>query len=110
MTDGNYENCLESKDTNYINGETCKRLLSAMQYGVLITHGDGHRWIYTFETDEFEESLNYSLRKLGKPVIRSKCYGNINDALDRIDGALKVLGYPSLLERFENDSSYEAWG
>jgi len=107
---GNYEIEIET-GPDIINDRTCKRLLSAMQYGVVITHGDGHRWIYCVDTDENEgTNIDEALRKAGKPVMRSKCYGSVIDALNRVDGALKVLGWPSLMEAYEADASYNAWG
>ncbi len=108
MTDGNYENELKQ---DIITDTTCKRLLGAMQFGIIITHGNGHRWIYSMNVDECDQgSLNYQLRAKGKPVIREKCYGTVIDALDRVDGALKVLGRASLLEQFESDVTWDAWG
>ena len=101
---GNYETEIQKAD-NYINDRTCKRLLSAMQLGVIITHGNGHRWLYSYPHDENEASLNEQLVNAGHPMMRSKCYGTVADALDRVDGALKVLGQPSLLESFEADAS-----
>lgn len=105
---GNYETELDANSL-IISDVVCKRLLSAMQYGIIITHGDGHRWIYSADTDE-NESLDSALHDIGLPSIRSKCYGSVVDALNRVDGALKVLGRPSLLEAYENQSSYNAWG
>lgn len=107
---GEYETELDS-DVIIVSDDTCKRLLSAMQYGIVITHGDGHRWIYCIDTDENgDNNLDTALSAINKPIIRSKCYGTIIDALNRVDGALKVLGWPSLLEAYENDSNYDAWG
>lgn len=106
---GEYENLLNTSE-NITSKTTCERLLSASYYGIIITHGDGHRWIYSFDTDEFDESLDEMLQKKGLPPIRSKCYGSVIDALDRVDGALKALGLPSLLETYESHASYNAWG
>jgi len=84
-----------------------------MQYGIVITHGNGHRWVYCVETDENDENggtIDEALRKIGKQTMRSKCYGSVIDALNRVDGALKVLGWPSLLKAYESHASYDAWG
>ncbi len=105
-TNGEYENEIRaSKDVLSI--ETCKRILSAMHYGCLISYANGHRWIYCFDIDENDKSLNEELADVGMPPIREKCYGSVLDALDRIDGALKVLGYSSLLKTY--DQYPEGW-
>lgn len=106
---GNYERLVQTGE-NLVNDRTCKRLLSAMQYGVIITHGDGHRWIYSYATDESDLSLNDRLHDAGHPAMRNKCYGSVVDALDRVDGVLKILKLPSLMETYEAGASYDAWG
>ena len=109
MSTGEYETELETQP-EIITDQTCKRLLSAMQWGIVITHGDGHRWIYSFVTDENGTSINNALREKKLPPIRGKCYGSVIDALNRVDGALKILGWPSLLQTYEDHASYQAWG
>lgn len=104
---GDYEHELKK---DIATEKTCKRLLGAMQLGIVITHGNGHRWVYSFETDEVEGSLNELLCAKGKEALRHKCYGTVLDALDRVDGALKVLGKASLLGQYEADATYDAWG
>ena len=93
--------------------EDAKRLLSCMQYGILIQYKDGHRWIFAdgiehpnggWDNYGLSDGLvpfNRSLREAGLDAVRSKCYGSIRDALDAIDEGLHRLGRPSLLEKFE---------
>ncbi len=93
--------------------EDAKRLLSCMQYGILIQCKDGHRWIFADGIDypnggwdnyglsDGPLPLNRSLREADLETVRSKCYGSIRAALDTIDEGLHRLGRPSLLEKFE---------
>lgn len=106
--------------------DDAKRLLMAMQWGILIQNADGHRWI---EADEIkypksqpEEGwdhhgldccpgpLNKLLREKDLEEVASKCYGDFRDALNGIDSGLADLGEPSLLEQYEKRGGDAAWG
>ena len=81
-----------------------RRLLSAMQCGILIHAADGHRWIIATDfTSHDQPCLNDQLRDAGMEPIRVKCYGTIDVALDMIDEALKTLGKPTLLQYFKEE-------
>lgn len=81
-----------------------RRLLSAMQLGILIHAADGHRWIVTTAyTAHDQPDLNQQLLDAGFETIRTKCYGAIDAALDTIDEALKKLGKPDLLTYFNEE-------
>lgn len=73
------------------------RLLALMQYGINITHSDGHRWIefdYTCCTDDADR-LHKKLDETGL-TINTKVYGSYDEALDRIDNLLVALELPKL--------------
>jgi len=88
--------------------DTAKRLIAAGYFGISIHSADGHRWIEINE--EVETNLQEMLSQAQLTPIRSKVYGSILDALDRVDGALKTLGQLSLLETFESYDEWDAWG
>lgn len=105
--DGDYERDLKASLPPI--DDLSKRLLTAMHLGIAIYHGDGHRWITQFAAGDIEEGwLDARLVEKKLPAIRSKVYGSVLEALDRIDGALQALGEPSLLEQFNGYP--EAWG
>lgn len=84
--------------------EILKRVLSAMQIGVFIQAADGHRYIRVTDWDINDgPSLNEQLAHFGLPSIQGKCYGNLGEALDAIDQALKNLSRPSLLSDFKEE-------
>ena len=100
---GEYElsDQIDKATAQIFNEKTAKRLLMAMQFGIVISHADGHRWIYSYPGDALDGyRLNKLLRDKGLPEIRHKCYGTVIDALDRVDGALKALGHPTLEEHY----------
>jgi len=102
---GEYENMLDKVSQLC---DTAKRLIAAGHFGVSIHSADGHRWIEI--NAELEVNLADMLCQAKLTPIRSKVYGSVLDALDRVDGALKALGQPSLLETFESYDEWDAWG
>ena len=100
--DGEYEKTLHKTTVPIC--DTAKRLLSCMRHGVTIHSEDGHRWLVDSPTMAYEERcLNRKLQDVRLPIMREKCYGTLFDALDRVDGALKALNYPSLLEYYNEE-------
>jgi hypothetical protein len=99
-----------------------KRLLMAMQWGILIQNANGHRWIEADQIDLGDGKwdtrgldccpgpLDRLLREKGFEPVRSKCYGDFRAALATIDAALAELGEPSLLMQYEKRGGDSAWG
>lgn len=72
------------------------KLLTANQYGILITSKDGHYYLY-YETDlelSPTEESKYFLRALSCKGIdlQYKQYGKLEDVLDRLDDLYKFIG------------------
>lgn len=86
-----------------------KRLLSASRYGVLFSYADGHRYISLIDTQDDFGSLYESLESCEKlHLFKSKCYGDVDDALDHVDFLLKeVCGKYNSLEESYNE--YQNW-
>lgn len=107
MSDGECENSVKPSAPQI--DDLSKRLLSAMQLGIGVYSADGHRWITQYSAGEIEEHwLDTHLVDKNLSPVRSKVYGSVFEALDRIDGALKAIGEPTLLEQFNRYP--EAWG
>lgn len=76
-----------------------KRLISAMNAGFQIHHEDGHRWITQEGNSEFGLQVEDQLYNNGLGVV-SKVYGNYDEALNRIDSILKLLGHKNLEDMY----------
>lgn len=98
IRDGSYE-ALNPKNVG--KGLQLIRLLSCSNLGISFKTKDGHVWIDadgdgTYETDP----INTQLENKGFAPINSKIYGGLAQALDRVDGAMKVLGKPALIDQY----------
>ncbi len=87
--------------------KTTKRLLMAMQNGVIVAFADGHRWIQ-FRDVLDNMSLGSKLRNK-KIVADIKVYGNLIDALNYIDYLLDLIGEETLEKQFDkyNDFGFD---
>jgi hypothetical protein len=81
-----------------------KSLLSCMANGIIITYGDGHRWI-SFVSVNDNDPLDVTLRN-AKIHVKYKIYGDIDDAFDYIDSLFDSLGRKSLIEQYDE---YNDW-
>ena len=82
-------------------GISSHRLLALMQYGINITHSDGHRWIeidYTCCTDDADR-LQKKLKETGL-IVYAKVYGSYEEALDRVDNLLVAVGLEKLADLY----------
>lgn len=78
---------------------TLKRLVALGSLGGVISHANGHRYLYFYPVDEASCLYQQCLRKMIPPP-RHKVYGSIVDALDSVDECLSKLGSESLLTTF----------
>lgn len=76
-----------------------KRLISAMNAGFQIHHEDGHRWIMFEPYSEWSTIVEGKLEE-HKIAFRNKVYGSYDDALDRIDGWMKLFGLDKLEDMY----------
>lgn len=84
--------------------KTTKRLLSAMMIGVGFSYASGHRYISWHEVGDV---LTLKERLEQKQIYPSdKIYGSVMDCLDYIDFLCKLVGWPTLEERF---NTYQDW-
>lgn len=74
-----------------------RRLVSAMQMGILIQDRDGHRWI---ELHNDGDNPFEGILKKAKVCVNNKIYGSYGEALFVIDDALRESGSPTLLGRY----------
>ena len=81
-----------------------KRLIAAMQMGILIYNQDGHRWIECVGEPylPYDRDVNAFIAILEEAgiCINNKIYGSHREALFVIDEALQKAGSSTLLERF----------
>lgn len=75
-----------------------KRLIALSHLGIRIEHTDGHRWILSTETDNFDYATECEKQK-NYPC---KVYGGINEALDKVDSVLVNTDKKSLLNVYNN--------
>ncbi len=92
---------IEKKYSNEFLWDILKRLLTLNQIGGYITSRDGHRWIDWIADDDYVFPMAVQL----EIITRSKVYGGIVDALDRVDESLSKLGERSLTERYDEDET-----
>ena len=81
--------------------ELAKRMMGLSAIGGTIEHFSGHRYIHFSESCGGYFNMYDICKKHGVEPPRSKCYGGIIVALDRVDEVLKKVGHSSLLETFE---------
>jgi hypothetical protein len=74
-----------------------KRLMVLMANNVIITTDSGHRWI---ESAQSHHVSMLDMLEARNHHVRSKVYGGVLEALDRIDSALKEAGDGTLLEQY----------
>jgi hypothetical protein len=79
-----------------------KRLLALGQYGCYLCGEDGHIWIRPsyYDIDQADHSNLHHILKRAGVGLNNKIYGGVLEALDTIDEALRLSGYPSLLVGF----------
>jgi len=80
--------------------DTIKRLIALGALNAWVAHEDGHRWINTDE-DEYRSRTRLSYLIGGAEKIRSKVYGGVLEALDRVDLALEKNGERTLSQLYD---------
>lgn len=77
-----------------------KRLVALSDYGIVIHHNSGHRWLECVDIDGY--NFSDELRKHGI-YVNNKIYGGVLECLDVIDRALVLMKQDLLLQHFENN-------
>ena len=80
--------------------ELGKRLIVAMDLGIMFRAEDGHIWI---ESDNGESGFEMLFTRLLSEFgieLNNKIYGGILEALDTIDECFRMMWKPSLLEQY----------
>ena len=70
-----------------------ERLLIMNQHGLYLRTADGHIWIW--QDPECEGQFVFD-----KVMLNSKIYGGILQAVDTVDRAIQICGYPSLIDQW----------
>jgi hypothetical protein len=69
-----------------------KRLMALGSLHAWVSTDSGHRWIEWSEGGPFGKTAGY---------VRSKVYGGVSEALDRVDTALEARGNPNLVTMYD---------